>query len=165
MISPAQCRASRALLQWSQDDLSSKAEVAKRTIASFEQGTHGRLQERIETALEQAFEAAGIELINQNGGGDGARFKRPTPRFVSLFRRDDVAHRGWVAFAFDYRGERRVGFVRHEAFEAAAGDGHDPIKEFDKHRAAILMLAASKWDAGDLDPDGRVLIGAGELAF
>lgn len=163
MISPAQCRAARALLQWSQDDLSNKAEVAKRTIASFEQETHGRLQERIETALEQAFKAAGIELIEQNGGGDGARFKEPHPRFMALVRKDDIAARKWVAFLFHYRGEPHPGFVRYEALGIVEGDGRDPIKEFEKHRSRILRVAASKWDAGDYDPSDRVLIGAGEL--
>lgn len=163
MLSPAQCRAARALLQWSQDDLSTKAEVAKRTIASFEQGAHGRLQERVEIALEGAFDAAGIELIEQGEAGDGARFKRPIPRFHSIFRRDDVKHRGWIAFAFDYRGGRRTGFVRYEALGIVEGDGRDPVEEFDKRRGRILLVAATKWDAGDIDPDQRVLISAGDL--
>lgn len=36
IINPKQCRAARALLNWSQDDLSSKSGVAKATIADFE---------------------------------------------------------------------------------------------------------------------------------
>lgn len=163
MLSPAQCRAARALLQWSQDELSVKAAVAKRTIALFEQGSRGRLQERVEAALEGAFDAAGIDLIDQDVAGDGARFRRPMPRFVSLFRRDNVDYRGWIAFAFDYRGDRRTGFMRHEALGIVEGDGCDPVEEFDKRRDRILMVAATKWDAGDVDPDQRVLIGAGDL--
>jgi transcriptional regulator with XRE-family HTH domain len=163
MISPAQCRAARALLQWSQDDLSIKANVAKRTIASFEQDTRGRLQDRIEAALEGALDAAGIELIEQNGGGDGARFKRPMPRFMRFFRKTDIDYRGWVAFVFNYKGANRSGFVRYDALGIVEGDGLDPVEEFDKRLSRILMVAASKWDAGDVVPGPNVLISAGEL--
>lgn len=163
MISPAQCRAARALLQWSQDDLAAKAEVAKRTITLFEQGARGRLQERVEAALEGTFDSAGIILIGQDDGGDGARFRRPMPRFVSLFRRDNVDYRGWVVFAFDYRDGRRTGFVRYAALGIVEGDGRDPVAEFDQRRDRILIVAAMKWDAGDVDPDQRVLISAGDL--
>lgn len=163
MISPAQCRAARALLQWSQDELAAKAEISKRTVASFETGTRGRLQERVEAALEGTFDTAGIELIEQGEAGDGARFKRPVPRFVSLFRRDNVDYRKWIAFSFSYRGDNRTGFVRYAALGIVEGDGRDPVAEFDRQRDRILMVAAMKWDAGDVDPDQRVLIGAGDL--
>ena len=163
MISPAQCRAARALLAWSQDDLSERAEIAKRTIAEFERDGRGKLQTKIQEAVEKAFTDAGIDLIPQNGGGDGVRFKRPVPRFVQLFRRDDVEHRQWVAFAFDYKDQRRIGFVKYEALGIGGSDETDPVEAFDKRRNAILMCAAEKFDRLDLDPEGRALIQAGEL--
>ena len=36
LFTPAQCRAARALIGWSQDDLSGASKVAKATIANFE---------------------------------------------------------------------------------------------------------------------------------
>jgi transcriptional regulator with XRE-family HTH domain len=37
-IVPEQSRAARALLEWSQEDLEAKSNVAKKTIADFERG-------------------------------------------------------------------------------------------------------------------------------
>jgi transcriptional regulator with XRE-family HTH domain len=75
MLSPAQCRAARALLGWSQGDLETAAQVARKTIADFEGGgrrPYGRTLE----ALRAAFEVAGIEFIPENGGGAGVRMRK-----------------------------------------------------------------------------------------
>lgn len=151
------------MLAWSQDDLEKRSGVAKRTIAEFEREGRGQLQAKIEDALRSAFTKAGVELIAQNGGGDGARFARPVPRFVRLFRRDDVDHRDWVAFAFDYRDVRRTGFVKYDALGIADPSLQDPVVVFDQHRRKILLCAAEKFDRSDLDPEGRALIQSGDL--
>lgn len=39
-MTPAQCRAARGYLGWSQRDLATKADVARGTIADFERGVH-----------------------------------------------------------------------------------------------------------------------------
>ena len=46
IINYKQCKAARALLDWSKEDLSQKAEVAKATIGDFERGARNL---RIET--------------------------------------------------------------------------------------------------------------------
>ena len=165
MISPAQCRAARALLTWSQEDLERRSGVAKRTIAEFEREGRGQLQAKIELQIRSAFTEAGVELIEQNGGGDGARFVRPMPRFVRLFRRDDVTYRNWVAFAFDYKGERRTAFVKYEALGVDDPKHQDPIEIFDANRGKILQCAAQKFDANDLGPRGQALIQANDLTL
>jgi transcriptional regulator with XRE-family HTH domain len=74
-MSAAQCRAARALLDWSQGDLEGFAKVARKTIADFERGLripYGRTLD----ALEAAFERAGVEFIAQNGGGPGVRIAK-----------------------------------------------------------------------------------------
>ena len=37
-LSPAQCRAARALLNWSQEDLVRHCKITKKTVADFERG-------------------------------------------------------------------------------------------------------------------------------
>ena len=72
-ISPAECRAARALLNWSQEELVARAGVSKKTIADFERGaTQPRAQTLAQIA--QAFEAAGIEFLN--GKRPGVRIAR-----------------------------------------------------------------------------------------
>jgi transcriptional regulator with XRE-family HTH domain len=75
-LSPAQCRAARALLNWSQEDLVARAKITKKTIADFERGaTHPRAQTLAQ--ITAAFEAAGIELLNRNGPGVRLTVIRP----------------------------------------------------------------------------------------
>jgi transcriptional regulator with XRE-family HTH domain len=71
----AQCRAARALLGISQDDLARLSKVAKRTIASFEKGGY-QVAPRTLAALVEALEGEGVELIPENGGGAGVRLER-----------------------------------------------------------------------------------------
>jgi transcriptional regulator with XRE-family HTH domain len=67
-LSPAQCRAARALLNWTQEDLVERCKITKKTIADFERGaTHPRAQTLAQ--ITAAFEAVGIEFFNGNGPG------------------------------------------------------------------------------------------------
>ena len=67
-LSPAQCRAARALLNWSQEDLVRHSQITKKTIADFERGaTTPRPQTLAE--ITAAFEAVGIEFLNTKRPG------------------------------------------------------------------------------------------------
>lgn len=70
-ISPAQCRAARALLGWNQEKLAAKVGVAVKTIRSFE-GERRKPLGVTRAAIKQALEQAGIEFLN----GDGLRLKK-----------------------------------------------------------------------------------------
>ncbi|MBY3038481.1 MULTISPECIES: helix-turn-helix domain-containing protein [Rhizobium] len=77
-LSSAQCRAARALLEWSQDDLSSASKVAKATIANFEAGKRSPYERTLQD-MKQALEVGGVIFIPENGGGAGVRLaKRAT---------------------------------------------------------------------------------------
>ncbi len=153
-MTPSQCRAGRALLNWSQDDLETAARVSKKTIADFERDQRNQQVRTIE-AIEMALTSHGVIFISANGGGEGVRKRASMPR---LFRRDDVEHRGWVAFAVDYKEARFTGFVWYNALAGIALDNLSPLEVFDRDTARILMCAAEKIDEGQLDPDGRVFI-------
>jgi DNA-binding XRE family transcriptional regulator len=73
-ITRDQCRAARALLNWTQDRLAQTASVSKKTLADFEAGNRDPY-ERTLTDIQKALEAAGIEFIAENGGGSGLRFR------------------------------------------------------------------------------------------
>ena len=74
-IMPAQCRAARALIGWSQDQLAAASKVAKATIANFEAGRRAPY-DRTLADLRAALEAAGCEFIDENGGGAGVRLRK-----------------------------------------------------------------------------------------
>jgi transcriptional regulator with XRE-family HTH domain len=73
LISPAQCRAARAVLDWAQDDLELHAGVAKRTISKFESGV-GHIHPASVQMLRRALEAAGVLFLDDDGHGAGVRF-------------------------------------------------------------------------------------------
>jgi transcriptional regulator with XRE-family HTH domain len=72
-LTPPQCRAARALLGWSQDDLATASKVAKATIANFELGKSAPYKRTLED-LRRALEAAGVEFTN--GDQPGVRLGR-----------------------------------------------------------------------------------------
>jgi hypothetical protein len=74
-------RAARALLRWSALDLAAASKVGVATIRRAEV-VEGEIPVTLanETALRRALEAAGIEFIDENGGGAGVRLKKPPSR-------------------------------------------------------------------------------------
>ena len=74
-LAAAQCRAARALLQWSQETLATVSKVAKPTIANFETG-NTQPYDRTLADVRLALEAAGVEFIPENGGGAGVRLRK-----------------------------------------------------------------------------------------
>ena len=73
-LRPAQCRAARALLNWSQEDLVRHSTITKKTIADFERGATTPRPQTLDQILA-AFEAAGIEFLNGNRPGVRIRGK------------------------------------------------------------------------------------------
>jgi hypothetical protein len=76
-ISSAQMRAARALLRWSALDLATASKVGVATIRRVEV-VDGEIPATLpnEAALRRALETAGIEFIDNNGGGEGVRFRK-----------------------------------------------------------------------------------------
>jgi transcriptional regulator with XRE-family HTH domain len=80
MVTPAQCRAARGLLDWSQQDLAGQAGIGIVTVRQVEAGSTKPRRATL-IVLKQAFESAGVEFIDENGGGPGVRLrKRQRPK-------------------------------------------------------------------------------------
>ena len=75
MINPAQCRAARGLLAWSQQDLAGEAGIGVVTVHQLESGTSSPRRATLEV-IKRAFENAGVEFIDENGGGPGVRVRK-----------------------------------------------------------------------------------------
>jgi transcriptional regulator with XRE-family HTH domain len=75
MINPAQCRAARGLLDWSQQELADRAGVGVVTVRQLEAGSH-EPRRATQEVVRRCLEAAGIEFIDENGGGGGVRFRK-----------------------------------------------------------------------------------------
>ena len=71
-MSPEQCRAARAWLGWSQQELAKRAHVGLSTVKDFERGDRRPIANNL-NAMERAIETAGIIFINDDGAGVGLR--------------------------------------------------------------------------------------------
>jgi transcriptional regulator with XRE-family HTH domain len=65
-MTPTQCRAARALLDWSQPDLAEAAGVSLTTVVDFERSRRGVSRTTVRS-IRLALENAGIEF-DSNGG-------------------------------------------------------------------------------------------------
>src|SRR5258708_10309821 len=87
-ITGVQLRAARALLRWSALDLAAASKVGVATIRRAEV-IDGEIPVTAanEAALRRTLEAAGVELIEENGGGVGVRLKKPLRKQPKLLAR------------------------------------------------------------------------------
>jgi len=75
MITPEQCRAARGLLAWSQQELAKKARVGVVTVHQLETASSQPRPATLDV-VRRAFETAGVEFIDENGGGPGVRLRK-----------------------------------------------------------------------------------------
>jgi transcriptional regulator with XRE-family HTH domain len=71
---PVQLKMARAAVSWGVRELAKKAGVTANTVTRIENGADAK--QSTMDRLQQALEAAGIEFINENGGGPGVRLKK-----------------------------------------------------------------------------------------
>ena len=79
MITPAQCRAARGLLDWSQQQLADAARVGISTVRQFEGGEREPRHATLDV-IRRAFEAAGVIFVDENGDGPGVRMRKKRPK-------------------------------------------------------------------------------------
>jgi transcriptional regulator with XRE-family HTH domain len=99
-ISAAQCRAARALLDWTQDQLAENAQVARATIADFERNTRVPMRQNM-ISIVSALEAAGVAFIPETGEGAGVRFRKVELEYSRTVRIDGDD----VVLSVRYRGQ------------------------------------------------------------
>lgn len=93
-ISSAQLRAARALIRWSALDLAKASKVGVATIRRVEVVEGGiPVTTANEAALRSALEAAGVEFIDENGGGPGVRLRSPGKERNKPIRRQTLPDR------------------------------------------------------------------------
>jgi len=75
MVTSGQCRAARGLLGWNQQELARRARVGIVTVHQLEAGLSQPRRATLEV-IRRAFESAGVEFIDENGGGPGVRLRK-----------------------------------------------------------------------------------------
>jgi transcriptional regulator with XRE-family HTH domain len=74
-IVPAQLRAARGLIGWSQNDLAERSKVARSMIAGFESSKR-RPSLANRNDLRRTLEAAGVIFVEEDAEGPGVRLRK-----------------------------------------------------------------------------------------
>jgi transcriptional regulator with XRE-family HTH domain len=76
-LTSAQIRAARSLLRWSAEDLARRSLLSVATIRRAElTEDETSMTAANDLAVRRALEAAGVEFIDENGGGPGVRLRQ-----------------------------------------------------------------------------------------
>ncbi len=73
-MNAAQCKMARAALGLGVRDLATLSGVAQATVSRLERGEE--LRTTTAASIRAALEAAGVEFIDENGGGAGVRLRK-----------------------------------------------------------------------------------------
>jgi hypothetical protein len=80
-LTSAQIRSARAVVRWRAQDLARESSVGVATIRRAELTDEATsLTAANDLAIRRALEAAGIEFIDENGGGPGVRLRKSLKR-------------------------------------------------------------------------------------
>lgn len=76
-LTSAQIRAARSLIRWSADDLALRSSVSVATIRRAEmRDEETAMTAANDLAIRRTLESAGVEFIDNNGGGAGVRLRK-----------------------------------------------------------------------------------------
>jgi transcriptional regulator with XRE-family HTH domain len=73
-MKPIQLKMARAAVGWGVRELAKKAGVTANTVTRIENGADAK--QSTMDRLQHALEVAGVELIDENGGGPGVRLRK-----------------------------------------------------------------------------------------
>ena len=74
-VTSAQVRMARAALNWSVRDLAEFAQIHRNTVTNIETGRYAGDAATL-AAIVSALKRAGVEFIDENGGGPGVRLRK-----------------------------------------------------------------------------------------
>lgn len=126
-ISPAQSRGARAFLEWTQDQLAENAQVTRATIADFERNIRQPGRNNM-ISIINAFEAAGIEFLDEREGGAGIKFRK-----VEIeYRKDFLPFGDDLILQVRYRGSRYKILLRRDVIDDVSHGTFDTFEEKSK---------------------------------
>ena len=141
IVIPAQIRAGRALLDWSQDDLAKAADVALTSVRDLE-GQKRAADSGTAAAVRRTLENAGIEfLFGTVDGGPGVRLIANRPNLVR--RPTTMTKWDGLPFTIEWQGKEVTVFLTREAIadlgqHTGIEDAVVYLKTFDKFLGSIL---------------------------
>lgn len=155
LIIPAQIRAARGLLGWSQEQLAEKAKVGTSTVKDVESGKREPILSNLE-AIRRALEAGGAKFIPANGDGPGVRLAGQRPQIIRKPTR--VNSEGLLPFRVAWRNQKVIVFLPTTVLDDLDRTNHHSdsayVASFYRHERLVLEKAATAVDEGRVDTEG-----------
>jgi hypothetical protein len=162
LVTPAQIRAGRALLGWSQENLATAAEVGLSTLREIE-GEKRDADSRAVEAIRRALWNNGVVFLagtQERGPGVGLAANWPT-----IVRRPVTTQRfAGMPMTIEWRGRLVTVIISHDALNDLGGfrdfmPDDVYLDLYEKHRGTILRaIAIAIEDPGNFDHSGRLCI-------
>jgi transcriptional regulator with XRE-family HTH domain len=169
-IVPAQIRAARGLLDWSQGQLAAAAGLGLSTIRDIEGDKRGN-EVGCFAAIIRALENEGITFLPSDGNkdGPGVRLQARRPNIIQKPSKMENGLTRVLPLKVEWKGKLIIVCVTEDALEDLENGNSESDSEyiaiFDRNRRKILDAAATVIDdPSRITPDGRVYIHYADLA-
>jgi Protein of unknown function (DUF1488)/Helix-turn-helix len=162
MIIPAQIRAGRALMNWSQEQLADEAGVALSTVRDTENERRAADTAAMKDIRRALWNGGVVFTPGAQGKGPGVRLVANRPHLVR--RPTTMMKYEGMPFAVEWQGRIVTVFVAYEVIDDLDGHrGQTPteayLKTFERHRGAILdAVTLAITDPANFDPQGRLYV-------
>src|ERR1700680_1627253 len=159
-ISAAQCRAARALLDWTQEQLAQNAQVARATIADFERNIRMLPMRQNLVSIVSTLEVAGIQFVaeNDSGEGVGVRFRRLQLEYSTTVRPDHDN----IIISVRYKGMPFAVTIPRAIIEdidhASSLTTAESVKMVQNHLPKFLRATEEKLIRGKVSNNGRIIL-------
>jgi transcriptional regulator with XRE-family HTH domain len=162
VLIPAQIRAARALISWSQDDLAEAAAIAVSSVRDIESQKRAPDTGAV-TAIREALENEGVVFLpGRKDEGPGVRLAANRPNIVRL----PTTMTMWdgMPFTVEWKGRAVTVLVSQDALEDLGGltkEANEDVylRIFHKHRGHILDgVARAIVDKSNFDRHGRLYV-------
>jgi transcriptional regulator with XRE-family HTH domain len=167
IVVPAQIRAGRALLEWSQQDLANEAGVGLSTVRDVE-SQRRPLDTAAAAEIRRVLQNAGVIFVpGEAKAGPGVRFTAGRPHVI----KPPTVMTEWdgLPFVVEWKGQAIRVFITREAMDDLGGfrkrqadDAY--VKLYEKHRGSILDDVARALTARKATPDGRLRLAEKDIS-
>jgi hypothetical protein len=159
IVIPAQIRAARALLEWSQEKLASEAAVGLSTVRDVE-SQRRQLETAAATEIRRALENAGVIFVSGTSTeGPGVRFVAGRPHVI----KPPTTMTMWdgLPFVVEWQGKPITVFVHRETLDDLgelrnAQTNAAYLEVYEKFRGIILDGVAKALAAGRANDKGQL---------
>lgn len=169
-IIPAQIRAARALIGWSQGDLATKAGVALTSVRDLEAEKRPGESET-SASVRKALENGGVVFVpGASNAGPGVRLVAKRPNIVRRPTTGSMMKWDGMPIEVEFKGKTFTAFINRDAIEDLGGlQGTEPpeawLRVFEKHEGKILDGIVDAFQKGDRwNEQGHLYVNGSHIA-